>query len=264
MGKNLNFADLRKKVAVKNKDVPENVIELPYRRAKATFRPMLNRELKSFLKALEKKDEYLINEALDTILENCVNSVNGEDFDNDKLSIIDRTFLLLQIRRATLGNVAKFPHMNEKISDPVEVEVDIDDFEVVYKDDAIDKLIDLMPGVRVTLGPITRNDEKQMERYIKSKGSRNSIIDRRYCSYAALVQSIEMEDEENPGEWDKVNVTYDDKVKFVSDFCGPTHSEQFDEFSKNFDFGVKMEFSFNHGTYSNEKEEINLISFFIT
>ena len=60
MSKTLDFKALKKKVVVQSKaEVEENVAELPYLRAKATFRSMRNKELKSFLKALERKDEYL-------------------------------------------------------------------------------------------------------------------------------------------------------------------------------------------------------------
>ena len=262
-----DFKDLRKKISIDRKnEVPEHSTELPYLKRRVSYRSMKNRELKSFLKALEKRDEYAINAALDAILDSCVMTVEDEPFDNDDLCIQDRTYLLIKVRQATLGDVAKFPHVYKEDADPVEVDVDISEFPVVYRENTVEMLIGMSSGVRAYLGPVTRGTEKQMEAWTKKNASRDSIVDRRYCAYAALINKVEMNvaEEDEDESWEEGTLTFNDKVKFIEDYCGPSDIEKFDELSDDLDFGIKLTFSFKTDGYENEEEEINLLSFFIT
>jgi len=257
-----SFKDLRKHIAVSTNEVPDFSTELPYLKKKASYRAMKNKELKSFLKAIEKKDEYLINDALDKILEYCVISIDGKPFDNNELCIQDRTYLLLKVRQASLGDIAKFPHIYKEDAQPVEVTVDISEFPIVYKEESVEEIVQLNDAVRVTLSPVTRATEKELESWIKKNGSKESMIDRRYCAYAALISNVEMLSDDNK-EWEHVTLSFEERVKVVEEMCGPTDIENFNKITEKLDFGVKLYFKFKHEDYENEKEEINLLSFFI-
>lgn len=262
-----DFKDLRKKISIDRKtEIPEHSAELPYLKRRVSYRSMKNKELKSFLKALEKRDEYAINASLDAILDSCVTTIEDEPFNNDDLCIQDRTFLLIKVRQATLGDIAKFPHVYAEDKDPVEVDVDISEFPVVYREEPVDMVIKLSSGVRVYLGPVCRGTEKSMEAWTKKNASRDSVVDRRYCAYAALIEKVEInESEEGESEnWEEVDLTFDDKVKFIEEYCSPSDIDKFDKVSDELDFGIKLTFSFKHDGYENEEEEINLLSFFIT
>lgn len=105
-----------------------------------------------------------------------------------------------------------------------------------------------------------------MEAWTKKHASRDSIVDRRYCAYAALIDRVEMDvsEEDDTEDWEDVNLSFDDKVKFIEEYCSPGDIEKFDEVSDDLDFGIKLTFSFKTDGYENEEEEINLLSFFIT
>jgi hypothetical protein len=259
-----DFRDLKRKISIdRTNDIPEYSSELPYLKRKVTYRAMKNKELKSFLKAMERRDEYAINKALDDILESCVATVDNDPYDNDSIYTQDRIFLLVKVRQATLGDVAKFPHVFAEDKDPVEVQVDLNEFPVIYKDEPIEQIVELTSGVRVVLGAVTRGTEKQMEDWLKRNASKDSMVDRRYSAYAALIQKVEMLDD-NKEDWDEVTLTYADKVKFVEEYCSPGDIEKFDTISDKLDFGIKLVFNFKHEDYENESEEINILSFFIT
>lgn len=258
-----NFTDLRKKLAQERSSVPEFSVQLPYLKKNATFRAMKNKELKNFLKALEKKDEYLINEAFDRILDNCVVNVEGHtSFEPDNLTIQDRTYLLLQIRRESRGNIANFPHVIDGHDTPIEVEIDIDELLVEYKDEPVEDEIKIKDtSFTIVLGPPTRGDEKDMENWLKTHGAKNNMADRRYCSYATIIKQVKVESEDGQEVY---NLTYDEKVKLISDHLQPSDIVPLTEFvEKELDFGVKLEFHCVSGDYENESEEINILSFFI-
>jgi hypothetical protein len=178
-----SFDNLRQKLVLGRKEsVSERIVELPYLRKKAAFRPMMNKHLKNYLKAMESRDEFLINQSLDQVLESCVDTVDGEEFNADSICIQDRIFMLVKIREASMGSVAKFQHISEKLEEPVEVEVDIGDFPVSYQEEPLEEVINITDEVRVYLGPVTRKSEKEMETYLKKRGKKESIVDRRYCA----------------------------------------------------------------------------------
>lgn len=276
MGANMSktFNDLRQKLA-KDRSVSEYSVTLPYLRRKATFTSMKNKELKSFLKAMEKKDEFLINEALDQILENCVQHVEGMDvFDPDQLCMQDRTYLLLRIRRESRGPEATFPHLIEGKDEPISAEVNIDELKVDYAEEPIEKTINLdSTSIKLVLGLSTRKNEKELENWIKKTNCKNNMIERRYGSYAALLRKVieeevvdgdDTDDTEKTVIEEEVNLSFEEKVKLISDYLTPNDLEKFDKFAEEMlDFGVRLEFHCVHGDYENEREEINLLSFFI-
>lgn len=261
-----SFNDLKSALA-KSVNIAENCVELPYLRKKAIYRPMRNKELKDFLKAIEKKDEYLINASLDSILESCVSKIDDEPFDVNTLCMQDRTFLLVKIKQATRGNMVKFLHAYNEDKDPVEVELDLNDFDVTYQDEEIEETLNLTNTVKITIGLATRKSEKELENWLKRYAVKNSIADRRYSSYATLITKVEMlddsEDESDGKTWQNVDLSFAEKVKVVEDFCSSKDIEKLDELIEKMDFGVKLTFNFQHEDYSNENEEINLLSFFI-
>jgi len=256
------FKDLKARLS-KNKEFSECVAELPYLRRKATYRPMKNKEIKSFLKALEKKDEYLINQSLDEILEECVLTIDGEPFNPDEICTQDRTFLLVRIRQSSIGDEAKFPHIYDEDKPPKEVEIDISDLETTYLEQEIKEPVEVSGGVKIYVEPILRKTEKEMEKWIKTHAARDSVIDRRYCALAALVGKVEIKNDDDDEVWDEVDLSYADKVKFLVEYCNPRDLEKIEKAADKLKFGIDMTFHFQHDDYEIEKEEINLLSFFI-
>lgn len=260
----IKFSDIKNKFSKEiNKEIPQLSVDLPSGLGKATIIPMKVREQKAFLKALEKQDEYLINEAFDKIILSCVVSINGDPVDPDDLCIQDRTYLLLMIRKL-LNPKAKISHIcpvSEKVYN--DIEIDLNELATVnFEGKSLVKTIDLNENIKVNLGPVTRKDEKQMEQWIKTKSKDKSVVDKRYCAYAAIVKSIQFKNQETE-EFEIQELTFDNKVELISDVCPHYVIDAFDTYIKSLDFGIKLKFHFKSDVYENEQEDAMLISFFI-
>jgi hypothetical protein len=261
----ITFDDFKKKFSIEtNKTIPQDVVELPSSGAKATIRPMKVREQKEVLKALEKRDEFLINEALDAILSNCVITIDDAAFDGDKLCIQDRTYLLMRIRQLTTGPKAKISHVSNKTGKVHEnIEIELDKLPVdKYQGTNLNQAIDVAEGIRLHLGPVTRKNEKDIEKYLKANKD-NTLIDRRYAAYAAIIKSVSMKTE-GADTYEKLNLTFDQALEFVNKMTAQQDLDKIDEYiKKELDFGLRLTFNFKDGDYENPKEELTLISFFI-
>ena len=227
----MKFSDIKQKIAIDlKKNIPENVVELPYLKRKAVYRPMKNREMKEFLKAFEKKDEFLISAAFDAIIESCLHSIDGESIDAKDLCTPDRQYLLLKIRQASLGDIAKIYHAVENRPDPIELEVDLNSFAVVYKNEVVRNEIEITENVKMVLGLATRRDELEMEAWLKKSANKNSIIDRSYSSAATLIKEVYIKTED--GEWENVSINFFEKVQLLSDVCTPNTFKEIKELSQ--------------------------------
>lgn len=263
-----SFADFKKKSAIQGAaDIPQAAVKLPSNGKKATIRPMKVKEQKEFLKAFEKQDEFLLNEAFDHILAKCVDSIDGDAYDGDTLCVQDRTFLLIKIRQLTSGDKIKIAHFIQEKNKVEQIDVDLSQFEVLYRDDEINKEIVLNDAVKVIVGPVTRKNEKDIEQYLKKKGPTNkdSMIERRYCAYAAIIKEIWFTEtkEDNKKETNKVDASFSDIVEFITDFNGDKDLKKLDEYATTLDFGIKLKFPINVEGYQNDQEEASLLSFFI-
>lgn len=268
----LSFKDFKKSIVINNnKDAPQASVELPSNRAKALIRPMKVKDQKDFLKALEKRDEFLINEAFDKILSSCVITVDDAPFDNDLICIQDRMFLLIKIKELSSGSKISIPHVftdNEGKEKSQQIEVDMSTFKIIYKDSEVSKAIFINPDTKLILGPSTRKNEKDLEKWIKTKAvSKDSLVERRFSAYATLIKEIWFRTTDDKGvssEFEPVTISFDEKVEFVIDVCTDKDLKKFEEYAKELDFGIKLIVPVHVPGYDNEDEEVNLISFFIT
>jgi hypothetical protein len=257
------FDDFKKKFALEtNKDIPQDVVDLPSGFGKATIIPMKVKEQKDFLKALEKQDEYLINEAFDKILIRCVIFINGNPCDIDALCIQDRSYLLLMIRKLT-NPKAKISHIcpvSEKVYTNIEIDMTTLETEK-FEGTSLTKEELVSLNIKILLGPVYRKDEKDVEKWLKSKSKDKSVIDKKYCGYAAVVKEIFIRDDEN-SDWQPQQFSFDNKVEFITEMCSQTVTASIDEFIKTLNFGIKTTFNFKSDEFEGEQEAM-LISFFM-
>lgn len=266
-----SFKDFKKKFVIDaNKDAPQAVVELPSNRAKAAIRGMKVKEQKEFLKALEKRDEFLINEAFDKILSSSVLSIDDNSFDGDKLCVQDRMFLLIKIRQLSSGDKITIPHVitdSEGKERTEQIEVDMTSFKVEYKEGKLNKEVFLNDDTKIILGPSTRKNEKDLEKWIKNKGiAKDSLVERRFSAYATLIKEIwfkPTDEKGNKSDWEQVTISFDEIIEFVIDACSEKDLKQFEEYVKELDFGLRLKVPVKLENYQNDEEEVNLISFFI-
>jgi len=258
--------ELRQKMATE-KQIAEKTVELPSNRKRASIRPMKVKEQRAVLKAIEKRDEYNINNAFDAILDKCVVSIEDEPYENDDIVIQDRTFLLIKIQELSTGSKTKISHINPETEEVVnDIEVDISKFPVNYFEGELEKEVQLSEHIYAKLGPVTRGDEKDIDRWIRKNKSEESLIDRRYCAYASVIKSIFSKDIDEETEEQSIteyDVSFDDKVKFIDENCSSEELKVIDNFIKTLNFGIELKFHFEDNGYVNEEEEANILSFFI-
>lgn len=262
------FDDFKKKFAIEmNKDIPQDVVELPSGAGKATIIPMKVKEQKDFLKALEKQDEFLINEAFDKLLTKCVVSINSNPCDIDALCIQDRTYLLLMIKKLT-NPKAKISHIcpvSEKVYS--NIEIDMNELKTEnFQGKTLTQEFSLSQSIKLVLGPVYRKDEKEVEKWLKAKSKDKSLIDKKYCGYSAVVKEVLVKNEKE--EWEPQQLSFENKVDFIIDMCPQSVIAAIDEFIKTLNFGIKTTFNFKSenpdGTVIFEGEqEAMLISFFM-
>lgn len=263
-----SFKDLKVQINKEMKtSIATAVVELPSNKAKATIRPLKTKDAREFLKALEKQDEVLVGEAFDKMLMASVDTINGDPVDVENMNLKDRVFLLIKIRELSSANkTVKITHVCP-ISSKVynDIPVDISTFTVKYPEQPLTMVLNPVENIRLTIGQVTRKNEKDIQKWMASKDKKTSTVDLRYCTYAALIKSIEMKNSETE-EWEKVSdMTFDNYVEFVVDTLREVDLKALDEFMKSLDYGIKMTFHFKSDAadYENDHEEANLLSFFI-
>jgi hypothetical protein len=171
----------------------------------------------------------------------------------------------MKIRQLTTGPKAKISHICPKSEQVVnDIEVDISTFPVVKYEGSINKVIDLTPTIQLVLGPVTRKTEKDIEKWLKMNGTKDSMVDKRYCAYAGVVKGVKYKTDLSSEKYEDVEgMSFDDKLKFLTEYCRQEHLMIIDDFMKTLDFGIKPEFRFKSDVYENDKEEASLLSFFI-
>ena len=109
---------------------PEFMTEIPSTKQKIKFRPFLVKEEKILYMALEGNDEKEIQNAIVTILSNCI---IDEDVDVLRLTTFDIEFLFLQLRGKSVGEKVELlmSHSEGKCEHKTQVEINLDDIKIV-------------------------------------------------------------------------------------------------------------------------------------
>lgn len=260
----VDFNDFKKSLNKElNGGIPSHPVKLPSNGKTALLRPMKVRESKEFLKALEKRDDILINQAFDKILNVCVESIDEEAFDSDSLYLQDRTFLLIKIREiSSPDTIIKITHVSNKTKKVYEnIEVDIKSLQVKLPTEPITKTLSLTNNIRITLAPITRKDEKDIEKWLKDTNATESLVAKTYATYSSLIKSIEVKNEQ--GDFEHVNgLDFSKKNEFVTEHLHRRDIDAIETFAPNLDFGLSLKFDFQEdGEVTSE--EVNIINFFM-
>lgn len=241
-------------------------VELCYSHKKAFIKPLKVLDKKELLKAMENKNENLVNKVFDNILEKYVEI---EDYTEsiDKLVMAERHQLLASIRTANGDSNATIVHVCPSCESANTIEYDLSGLDVKYytpseDHDIVTHKFDEKLTVEYHIKPLTRVDEKVSEVYINREKieleSEKYII--RMAGFINKVMVIQGNDR-TPVEFK----TYEDKVGFYKNLNGTIESKIKDVI-KRFDFGVKMPFQFKcqHCKYEEKNDEVNVAAFFIS
>ena len=123
-------------------------------------------------KVIESKNETIINKALDEIIEKYAEYADGSIFNVNTLTSQERFQLLVHIRVSAAGTTAKIAHECPTCGH-VNKDITYDLNSMYVKTYTMPEGGDIMSlangNIKLQLGPMTREKEIEIERYIKKK-----------------------------------------------------------------------------------------------
>jgi len=255
----LSINDLRKIYATNAGD--ELAIDLCYSHHKAFIKPMKVRDKKDLLKAIESKNEKLVQSNLDEIVEKYV---RVEGYDNiAHMTVQERYQVLVAMRRAAAGDETKIVHQCPKC-EHVGKDIPFNMTSIItkeFEEPAVGNIISTANGsIRITLGPIRRCDEKVLEKIIFDK-KLDLMSERQFIMLAGYIHKVEVHQDDMVAE---ISMNASEKVEFFENLSS-RDLDRITEYVKSTDYGVKLPFKFkcDKCDYQNDREEANVAVFFI-
>ncbi|KFZ26483.1 MAG: T4 bacteriophage base plate protein [Candidatus Izimaplasma bacterium HR2] len=219
------------------------------------IKPITTGQMKKILVYEDEKDPYVIEEALDKLISNCVLT---EDFDIEKIYLQDRFSLLLEIRKITKGDNYNFSFKCSKcnvenIKNVILSELKIKPFS------CDDNIITISENLKFEVDFPTRFDQKDSIKRFNNK-SLNFIEKQVEVQTGTFANSIKKVHTPS-GIFD--NISFDDKFYILENILG----DVFDEFTKWFkdhEFGVEFKINTECISCGHKKHmEIPLSDFFV-
>lgn len=255
----LSINDLRKIYATNAGD--ELAIDLCYSHHKAFIKPMKVKDKKDLLKAIESKNEKLVQSNLDEIVEKYVRVEGYKSLNH--MTVQERYQVLVAMRRAAAGDDTKIVHQCPKC-EHVAKELNFNMANIVtvdFKEPETGSVIETANGaIKITLGPIRRCDEKILEKIIFDKKITLSS-ERQFVMLAGCIHKVEINQDDMTAE---VPMDAAEKVEFFENLSS-RDLDKITDYVKQTDHGVKIPFKFKCAKcdYENEQEEANVAVFFI-
>ena len=140
-------------MALPKLDVPSYEIDLPVSKKKLKYRPVLVKEQRNLLMALESQDSNSTQQAVRDILINCTLS---DDVDIDKLPIIDIEYYFINLRAKSVGEIVESRYRCNNIVDDkecgniMEKNIDLTQIKVQVAED-IKPEIQLTPQISIKM-----------------------------------------------------------------------------------------------------------------
>jgi hypothetical protein len=241
-------------------------VELCYSLRKAFIKPLKVLDKKELLKAMENKNENLVNKVFDNILEKYVEI---EDFNDsmDSLYMAERQQLLASIRTANGDDTASIIHVCPGCENANTINYDLSNLSIknyVPNEDNDVVTHDIGNGITVEyhIKPLTRVDEKMAENNINQE--KITLETEKYMiRMSGFIHKIIVirDGERSPVEFK----SYSDKINIYKNLDGVIESK-IKTVLRRFDFGVKMPFQFKcqHCEYEEKNDEVNVGAFFIS
>jgi hypothetical protein len=256
-----SLADLKKVYATKSS--AEQTIKLCYSQKEVYVKPLKIKDKKEVLKAIETKNEIIINKALDDIIEKYTEYVDGSNFNVSTLTSQERYQLLVHIRVSAAGTTTKIVHECPQCG-TINKEITYDLNTMYVKNytqpNGGDTIILANGNITVKLSPMTREKELEIERYIK-KNKLTTASEKNFALMAGVIKSIFMKQDDIETE---VKLSTEELIDFFENLPA-TELDKLFAYFKSTDFGVKMPFEFKCEKCNYEsEEEVNIAVFFIS
>lgn len=108
---------------------PIFTFEIPTTKKKIKMRPLLVKEEKVLLMAKEGGEAAEILASIKQVVNNCV---VDDNFDIDKIALVDLEYLFIKLRGASVSNVAKVVYLEG--TEEFKIDIDLDKVTVVFED----------------------------------------------------------------------------------------------------------------------------------
>lgn len=229
--------------------------KLPGTGQELLIKPITTGQMKKILVYEDENDPYVIEEALDKLVSDCVLT---EDFNIDDLYLQDRFFLLLEIRKITKGSSYSFSFKCPECNVDNLKSFSLDDL-VSKEKDVSDYIIKINDGLKLEIDFPTRKNQKDAiidsnERGFKDKEREIEVIT---STFAGCIKKAHIKN----GIIDEIS--FSDRIYLLDNIT----SDKFDEFKSWFEeneFGVDFEIlvSCAHCDFE-DKQKIPLSDFFV-
>jgi len=153
------------------------------------FKPITTGQLKRLLTFENSTDPIVIDEALDQLI---TSSVTSEGFDVRNLYLQDRFSLLIEIRKATKGNIYEFTHVCRSCNSQNMQTVNLNKLEVIPYPEKINHVVKLTDSISIELDNIKRGEQISAYRNMP-KGKMNEfqkLAEMGILTHAAGVKSV--------------------------------------------------------------------------
>ncbi|MCS7316906.1 MAG: hypothetical protein NZZ41_01100 [Candidatus Dojkabacteria bacterium] len=255
------FFDIKDLKKVQSDHHFEFSVDLCYSGRKAFVRPLKIKDKKELLKAIESKDEKLVQKVLDEIILKYVELEDNRPLDD--LTVQERYQILAEIRRAASGDTIKIVHQCPNC-EHLNKDLIFDLKNIIIKpyDFNIENKISLFNGnVEIVLGPLRREEEKKIEKIIFDKKIQ-STSERQFLLMAGFIQNVFIKKDDIYGE---VKLKTEEKIEFFENLSS-SELDKIIDYIKKSDYGVKLPFHFKceKCSYENTQEEANVAVFFIS
>jgi hypothetical protein len=151
--------------------VPDIKFTIPSTGEDIFMRPFTTKEQKGILKAIEKEDQVLINEAFDQLIINCVLT---KGFNIDELLTKDRDAILIELRKESVKNDFSFQWKCSECDNVNKETMDLDKlkFKKLKSKSSLEKVIELTGrnGLKLSLKLPTRKFEKMLYSEVSKNG----------------------------------------------------------------------------------------------
>jgi hypothetical protein len=228
---------------------------LPGSRESLMIKPITTGQMKKILAYEDETDPYVIEEALDKLISDCV--VNPE-FNLGTIYLQDRFSLLLEIRKVTKGDTYTFNRKCNKCSVENIENIKISELEVKPLEVA-DNILTINERLKFEVDFPTRND--QIDSIMRNNDPKLSFrmrqVEVQTGTYANSIKKVHTPDGEHE------DIPYKDKVYILENIPSEVF-EKFTTWFKDHDFGVQFKQNLIcFGCGHKETIEIPLSDFFV-
>jgi len=219
------------------------------------FKPLSTGQIKKLLTYENEDDPRIVEIILDKMISGAVIT---PDFNVDSLSLQDRFFLLVEIRKKSKGNKYQFRWKCESCGTQNFANINLDKLKIIPYPEEIDNIVPLDDKISLKMKYVTRGELKEVyalydEDSIKTNAEK--LAEMAMMAHAASISSIITPDGAESPSWE-------DRLFFVNE-SPQSFYEKIVDWTKKYNFGVDFSYKLKcKGCKNKVGQEVPLEDFF--